>query len=319
MKKIILILIFFTFSYTFSVEILLCNPLLDTTSAKYIPLAVGNVYKYHYSSSGGFNYDHQSRIIGDTLIGSKKYFKMTGFNSGLYRYDSVNGNLNTRSDFGYCSYSPHEVIVDSLASRKGDSTKNCYTSNYNTRYCTDTVNITLFGIIVKSKSFTQHGFEGAEYVTYARGFGYSSYTYIDLWGMSTEFLVGCYINVVLYGDTTLVDITNLNTQIPDKFSLYQNYPNPFNPITKIKFDIPAENKFPLSKVEDAPGRRGLKGVVSLNIYDITGREIQTLVNEKLNPGTYEVMFDGSNLSSGIYFYQLRSGEFVETKKLILLK
>jgi hypothetical protein len=61
------------------------------------------------------------------------------------------------------------------------------------------------------------------------------------------------------------------------------------------------------------------GQTLLSVYDLRGREIQTLVNEKLNPGTYEVTFDGSNYASGVYFYRLRSGEFVETKKLVLLK
>ncbi len=60
-------------------------------------------------------------------------------------------------------------------------------------------------------------------------------------------------------------------------------------------------------------------MVTVKVYDITGREIQTLVKEKLNPGTYEVTFDGSNFASGVYFYQLRSGEYAETKKLVLLK
>jgi hypothetical protein len=63
-----------------------------------------------------------------------------------------------------------------------------------------------------------------------------------------------------------------------------------------------------------------RGVLTtLKVYDILGREIQTLVNEKLNPGTYEVTFDGSNLASGIYFYQLKSGNFIETKKMLLIK
>jgi hypothetical protein len=63
-----------------------------------------------------------------------------------------------------------------------------------------------------------------------------------------------------------------------------------------------------------------RGVLTqLKIYDITGREVKTLVNEQLQPGTYEVTFDGSNLPSGVYFYQLRAGDFTETKKLILLK
>ena len=111
----------------------------------------------------------------------------------------------------------------------------------------------------------------------------------------------------------IVGIQNTSQTLPSKFLLYQNYPNPFNPVTKIKFAIPSDVKSRLvgtgSKTSD----------VKLIIYDITGREIQTLVNEKLNPGTYEVTFDGSNLSSGIYFYQMRSGEFIETKKLVLLK
>jgi hypothetical protein len=114
------------------------------------------------------------------------------------------------------------------------------------------------------------------------------------------------LNGVVYGDTTLTGITNLNTGIPDKFSLYQNYPNPFNPVTKIRFEIP------LSK-------GGIQGVVSLKVFDITGREIQTLVNEKLNPGTYEVTFNGSNFASGIYYYSLETNGYKQTKKMIFLK
>ena len=86
----------------------------------------------------------------------------------------------------------------------------------------------------------------------------------------------------------LFGIINANLEIPKEFKLGQNYPNPFNPTTKIMFEIP------LSK-------GGILGVVSLKIYDITGREIQTLVNEKLNPGTYEVTFDGSNFASRSLF------------------
>ena len=122
-----------------------------------------------------------------------------------------------------------------------------------------------------------------------------------------------------YGNNTGYDITTLelsqtnsirkiDINMPDKFSLHQNYPNPFNPMTKIKFDVPSPHLY-----------KGGQGGVSLKIYDITGREIQTLVNEQLHPGTYEVTFDGSNYASGVYFYQLRSGEYVDTKKLVLLK
>ncbi|HOI31064.1 MAG TPA: T9SS type A sorting domain-containing protein [Melioribacteraceae bacterium] len=92
-----------------------------------------------------------------------------------------------------------------------------------------------------------------------------------------------------------------DSEIPDKYKLSQNYPNPFNPTTTISFSIP-ESQF-----------------ISLMVYDILGREISTLVNEEKQPGNYKVNFDGSNLSSGVYYYQMRAGQFVETKKLILLK
>ncbi|HEY5123241.1 MAG TPA: T9SS type A sorting domain-containing protein [Ignavibacteria bacterium] len=109
-------------------------------------------------------------------------------------------------------------------------------------------------------------------------------------------------------------ISEINGKLPVSYSLGQNYPNPFNPTTKIKFDIA-----PFSRSKSLLGG-GAGGVLtSLKVFDITGREIQILVNEKLNPGTYEVTFDGSNYASGVYFYQLRSGDFIATKKLILLK
>jgi hypothetical protein len=128
-------------------------------------------------------------------------------------------------------------------------------------------------------------------------------------------LNGCVIDGIVYGDTAfLVGINQINTEIPDKFELSQNYPNPFNPVTKIKFSIPNAS---LSFGE------GLG--VGLIIYDALGREVQTLVNENLSPGTYEVDFDGSNLPSGVYFYKLEVNEhgsgqgFTETKKMVMIK
>jgi photosystem II stability/assembly factor-like uncharacterized protein len=113
-----------------------------------------------------------------------------------------------------------------------------------------------------------------------------------------------------YNSGYIISINKIGNEIPSSFSLSQNYPNPFNPTTKIRFTI-------------APLLRGVgeaRGVLTtLKVFDILGREIQTLVNEKLNPGTYEVTFDGSNFASGIYFYRLTTDDFIDTKKLILLK
>ncbi len=114
-------------------------------------------------------------------------------------------------------------------------------------------------------------------------------------------------------DTTTTGVNEgaLINEIPSSFSLSQNYPNPFNPTTKIRFVVP------------------VLGFVSLKVYDVLGREVATLVNERKSPGTYEVNFsaeggsasggNAGSLSSGVYFYRLKAGDFVSTKKLVLVK
>ena len=104
-----------------------------------------------------------------------------------------------------------------------------------------------------------------------------------------------------------VGINIINKRVPDKFQLFQNYPNPFNPVTRIKFDIPP--------VGDRDAYHLL-----LKIYDILGRVAATLVNCLLKPGTYEIDFDGSKLTSGIYFYQLSAnGQIIDTRKMVIIK
>jgi len=98
-----------------------------------------------------------------------------------------------------------------------------------------------------------------------------------------------------------VGLHNNNNQIPEKFYLYQNYPNPFNPVTNIRFDMPKQ------------------GLVKLKVYDISGREVSTLVNSNLSAGSYNYDFDASNLSSGVYFYKLETPDFTSIRKMILVK
>ena len=94
--------------------------------------------------------------------------------------------------------------------------------------------------------------------------------------------------------------------IPTGFVLHQNYPNPFNPSTKIKFEIPQ-----VSGIENQ--------LVKLTIYDVLGNEVETLVNERLTSGVYEVSFIGNNISSGTYIYKLTAGSYSEVKRMTLLK
>ena len=109
---------------------------------------------------------------------------------------------------------------------------------------------------------------------------------------------------------TLIGLQSIGESQPAEFSLFQNYPNPFNPVTKIKFDVP-------NGVPPLKGDRGM--TVRLIIYDILGREVTTLINEQLKPGSYEADWDGSNFASDIYFYSLQTEEFTETKKMVLMK
>jgi hypothetical protein len=91
------------------------------------------------------------------------------------------------------------------------------------------------------------------------------------------------------------------SSIVKDFSLSQNYPNPFNPSTKINFSIPKS------------------GFVDMRVYDILGKEVKTLVNENLNAGEYEIEFDASGLTSGLYFYKMQTSEFISVKKMTLIK
>ena len=91
------------------------------------------------------------------------------------------------------------------------------------------------------------------------------------------------------------------SEIPREVALHQNYPNPFNPSTNIGFTIQTS------------------GSTLLKVFDVLGREVATLVNEEIQPGTYEVTWDAKDLPSGVYFYNLQTGTFVQTRKMILLK
>ena len=107
------------------------------------------------------------------------------------------------------------------------------------------------------------------------------------------------ITTVKYSQTT--GISQISSQAPEKFSLSQNYPNPFNPVTKIKYELRVSN------------------YVSLNVFDVTGKEVSSLINQIQSAGTYEVSFDATSLTSGIYFYKLETDNFSETKRMLLVK
>ncbi len=139
---------------------------------------------------------------------------------------------------------------------------------------------------------------------------YNNFIYTDLffvnqntgWAVGYHYITPNYYSMILKttnGGVTYV--SPVSNEIPNDFSLSQNYPNPFNPNTIIRF-----------KIKDSR-------LTTLKVFDILGREVATLVNEQLNPGTYEVDWDGSGFASGVYYYKLSAGDYTETKKMILVK
>ena len=116
-------------------------------------------------------------------------------------------------------------------------------------------------------------------------------------------LNGANIGGVIYGDASLVSVDSqmITTSVVGDYVLCQNFPNPFNPSTTIKYELPKASQ------------------VSLTVYDVLGRGVSVLVNERTDAGVHEVKFGGSGLSSGVYFYRIQAGSFVQTRKLSLLK
>ena len=307
----------------------------STNYIDFLPLKVGNVWVYECSTSGltcGFcsgrtkvNITQSSVINGRTYYQSEIITRTTSGScvvtcgsvnlpfGNWIRVDSLSANVIKSSTPG-CTYSPNEIMLDSFKARLSDSISvNCARPTQYQRYvCTDTNYITIFGSSKQARTYSCSEFESGWGRKYAKGIGLYYANFSGLYGgtyVCTRIvsLKGCILNGVLYGDTSmLMSIKQISSEVPENFSLYQNYPNPFNPTTLIKFEIQKSKSETYSKTE-------------IRIYDVTGREIQTLVNEELQSGTYEVEFDGTNYPSGVYYYSLSTENFTETKKMVLIK
>ncbi|NOS84162.1 MAG: T9SS type A sorting domain-containing protein [Ignavibacteria bacterium] len=287
---------------------------LDTAAVKYYPLAVGNVWTYSgfgYPCCGAFKY--RERITGTINTNGHFYYILTKTQSNgsteiIYiRLDSTKGNIVVNQS-GSCAWLQNEKTRDSLAARRGDSSKFDCSLYYR---CTDTLTGSYFGFIKKKKSFGWSDFfEAGATRTFAMDFGLVSISSFGHTSTTSVNLQGCYINGILYGDTTLTSIILTSTETPNEFSLSQNYPNPFNPVTKIKFAVSGTST----------------AQTTLAVYNVLGHEVSVLVNQQLQPGTYEADWDASAYPSGVYYYKLEirqagsaSGSFTETKKMVLIK
>ena len=308
-------IIIFLFVFLFAKD---CCSQIDSNVFKYYPLNVNNRWTWYRQQSYFPGSGYESKMITATqVINNRFYFKVKDDSYTFYtnqhttyfyfcRIDSLTGNL-----YGYDTVSQTECLMDSLNAKKGDSALTCEDNWWR---C-DTGTYYIFNQSPATKIFLYTNyFEVSGNRKLAKNFGLvyqegRASTSLTEWNLR-----GCVINGVLYGDTTFpVGVNQISTKIPETFSLSQNYPNPFNPATKIKFSIPPSKGA-------RPSRLGSdEGMITLIIYDILGREVAILVNEQLQPGTYEVEWDGTNYPSGVYFYKLVSSEYTETKKMVLIK
>ncbi len=282
----------------------------------WFPLAIGNIWVYNqywYEDWGGgppiitFEGTRNMEVTKDTLIENKKYFvvenedisfmvfppkmflrvdSLTGF---IYRYwEELNGEYifhNLNAEVGDTIFNP-DLPGSPFYILMNEQPINYLSTNTYERVYWEYLPCSCSHVLVK-------------------GFGLAR-TYFNEFGGSESILKGCVINGVLYGDTTfVVDVEEKQNPIPTDYKLEQNYPNPFNPTTIISYQLPKA------------------GNVTLKVYDVLGREVATLVNEEKSAGIYKIKFNPvssfRNPASGVYFYQLKAGEFVETKKMLLIK
>jgi uncharacterized delta-60 repeat protein len=284
---------------------------------------LGNVYVTGYSSDAtGNNYDYLTVKYNSSGVQqwASRYSGQSGY--GDYAYSIAVDNLGnvyvTGRSFEFSS--DYDFVTIKYNSSGVQQWLQRYTGN--TSYATDDVAYEVAldaagNVYVTGSKSGGGGYATIRYspsgvqqwiMTY-RGPGNNSDVAISVkvsttgkvyvTGMSTG--IGTMYDYATIQYSQSVGIKKISDIVPTKYSLSQNYPNPFNPTTKLKFDI--------ARLSDT----------KIVVYNIMGREVQTLVNESLQPGTYEISFDGSELSSGVYFYRIITNDFVGTKRMSLIK
>lgn len=275
---------------------------IDTTN--WYPLEIGNKWKFSYGLDP--EYYFYKEVIGDTIMPNGKNYAIIKDGANL-RYQRNHDNQYVYSYNG--SDSSEYILYDFISS---DSTfwevpfENYYWGIQVTK-------IEFDYYLMKNTSYKHYDWVAIDssnndidtiwnamldiYPTrIAQGIGVTSYNYSQ--GPGSSGLVGAIID----GDT-LGTITGVNNSraIQNDFRIYQNYPNPFNPSTIIEFRIPQREH------------------VQLNIFNSLGQKIAVLIDESLSNGNYKIKFDGQKYSSGVYLYQLKTKNYCEVKKMLLLK
>jgi hypothetical protein len=315
----------FTYSFIFFLLILVFNiSIAQNASDFYFPLRVGNFWKYYTpGNSGGWGARTVIESIeGTDIIDGKLYFRLKGieimdsnpsdstiFHVLWIRKDSA-GNIllgafgeSTDIDSAFIfnpeyPLFPNEFLNVGYSREFFQSNRGIYVQD-SVVSVTETVNVPAgtFTNCLKIRDRhkdTSGTITFVEYHYYARGIGeVMTVREIPTYQVHTNYLIE-------YNATTKVEEFIVDN-VPEKIVLYQNYPNPFNPMTVIRFSLPRREN------------------VTLEVFDVLGRDVAMLVNEQMDAGEHSVIFDASGLTSGVYFYRLQAGKFVSLKKMVLIR
>ena len=238
--------------------------------------------------------------LGNVFVTGKSY------GGSITNYDYTTIKYNSLGDSVWVNrYNGGASDIDGASAVSVDKSGNVYVTGYSTNISTAfdyaTMKYNTDGDLSWIINYTNSDFSGSSDEPFAMFVDASGIVYVT--GMSAlDYAAIKYVPIP-------VSVENSPRNIPNQFALEQNYPNPFNPTTKIKYTIPSVGTSLMKFLQ----------FVQLKVYDVLGNEVATLVNEEKPAGSYEVTFDASQLSSGIYFYTLKAGSFTETKKMAMMK
>ncbi len=280
----------------------------------FFPMHVGDIWQYsQYLPFEDTTHIFSFTIRKDTVVNGKQYFFRDEFCNEYYRSDD---SLDIEYILDEGDYDGDSLFYEDLISENLSfpvyetySVFSCWGED--PRYVIEEG----WYIIDDDTLFARRVFSIGAEILYVQNYWIMAFIPEQ---SPTVVLTGAIIDGVQYG--TIINDVSDEEELPVKFSLSQNYPNPFskgaggNPTTTIKYSIP----FVIARSGEAATWQSPVNV-TLTVYDILGRKVATLVNERKTPGNYSVKFNAFNLPSGIYFYTLRAGNFSTTKKMILMK